>query len=105
MKKGPPVTRADVEKLKECLDQFHGWLKAHIITRILEWDSRFIRAVASDSDGQIIGSQHGYMLTRNATPEEVRHAINDHRSRAESHNKRGDEIEAAYWRATQPVLL
>jgi len=43
-------------------------------TRIYGWSDRVCRAVVNESQGEIIATESGYILTRNATPDQFREA-------------------------------
>lgn len=48
-----------------------GWRFRRDLQRELGWSERKVRDVAEHSDGQIIGSDRGYKLTADATPEDM----------------------------------
>jgi hypothetical protein len=64
------------ERVAELLDYLggRGWISGRQIREAKHWDERIIRLLAASSDGAIISGQRGYKLTRQATPEEMRHA-------------------------------
>lgn len=67
-----------------------GWLKAADICQLdRTLTPRAIRQLAEASDGQVISCpSSGYRLTREATPEEASHALNDLRSRSRKLDQR-----------------
>jgi len=65
------VMEGDVETLMRTL-RGKGWLHAATIEDLLSWSERKIRAVANASEGQVLSGQHGYKLTIECTPEELK---------------------------------
>lgn len=68
--KGPEVHGFQVEAMITTL-RGKGWQTAKQLGAETESDKRILRAVAEDSDGQIISGQKGYMLTIEATPADL----------------------------------
>lgn len=69
-----------------------GWvLRAQLEDR-LGWTDRRIRKAASDSAGHVISGNAGYRLTREASPEEIRHARARLRSQAREELRRFIQI-------------
>ena len=92
MKTNP--TLQDVETLWTCLARNGSiWSSARKIYYSLKWDDRHIRAVASASQGRIIGGQKGYAITALCDEDEVHHVVARLRSQAKRMNKRAKEIE------------
>lgn len=68
----PPVGRL-VPQLVQALDR-RGWVAARLLMSELDVDARALREAAHRSDGRILGNQRGYILTTQATLDEV-HAV------------------------------
>lgn len=70
--------RAMTEQVDLLIESLSGgeWRKAFRISKETGLNERQLRAAANASDGQVISGQHGYKLTRLATADEIRHAIN-----------------------------
>lgn len=69
-KRGVRDLDLDLCKLLEFLEC--GWRTARKIQIALGFNERYIRNLAENSNGQVIGSDRGYKLTLDATPEEIR---------------------------------
>jgi hypothetical protein len=67
---GPIVPHTEVEKLVRRL-RGRGWQTAAQLGAKTERDRRAIRAIAEESEDQIISSQRGYKLTVEATLAEM----------------------------------
>jgi hypothetical protein len=65
-----PDINADLERLASYL-RGRGWRTAREITAVLGFNDRYTRRIAELSDGALIGSDLGYKLTLEATPEEI----------------------------------
>jgi hypothetical protein len=61
---------ADLERLVAYL-RGRGWRTAREVAAVIGFNDRYTRRVAEYSDGSIIGSDLGYKLTLEATPEEI----------------------------------
>jgi hypothetical protein len=61
---------ADLERLVAYL-RGRGWRTAREIAAVIGFNDRYTRRVAEFSEGAIIGSDLGYKLTGDATPEEI----------------------------------
>ena len=63
-------------ELRTVLTELRGgqWITARELTRRTGYSDRMLRAIANESDGQIISGQSGYKLTRCATLDEINHA-------------------------------
>lgn len=78
-----------------------GWLKAKQLEELCPTlKPRTVRELVEISGGQIIScTSKGYRLTVEATPDEVRHAMNDLRSRARKLDKRYVETSKVWHKA------
>lgn len=81
---GPSRLAADLAAMREILDADGGWMKSEALHgRHRRLSPRRIRELAEAAGGEVISCPaKGYRLTRHASPEEVRHAMADLRSRA-----------------------
>ena len=70
---GPIVTKSDVEKV---IAELRGkrWQTSRQLGFETESDKRILRAIAEASDGEILSGQKGYLLTREATPDDLKQA-------------------------------
>ena len=68
--KGPMVEKYQVDEMVRAL-KGRGWLTARQLGADKESDKRALRAIAEESEGQIISGQKGYKLTAEATLEEI----------------------------------
>ena len=68
-RKRPSVTSL-VPRMIAALDR-RGWVGASALVTELETDKRAIREAAHMSDGRVLGNQRGYILTTQATLEDV----------------------------------
>jgi len=90
------TTFADVSALLAWLSG-RGWVKySGIKADFPLWTDRFVREVASDSQGRIISGQHGYKLTLESTPEEVRRATARLRSQVDRMTQRCIDIDRVF---------
>jgi hypothetical protein len=62
--------KADLDRLVAYL-RGRGWRTAREIAAVVGFNDRYTRRIAEFSDGTIIGSDLGYKLTQEATPEEI----------------------------------
>src|SRR5262245_26972617 len=62
-----------VPAFEQALDR-RGWVSARTLALLLNVDARSLREAAHQSGGRILGGQNGYVLTSQATLEEV-HAV------------------------------
>jgi hypothetical protein len=65
-----PNVRALVSRMIAALDG-RGWVSAAVLIAELDTDGRSLRVAGNQSDGRILGHQRGYILTVQATLEEV----------------------------------
>ncbi len=97
---GPHVSKFHVgtmlANLRGC-----GWQTSKELGAHSEANKRVLRAIAEASEGQIISGQKGYMLTLEATPEDVRDA-GWLKSQGEKMLNRWLQIQRVYHRALQP---
>ena len=83
--------------------QGRGWRTAKDIHLTLGFDDRYTRKLASECDGKIIGSQDGYRLTMDATPEDMNEWRGRQQSQIEQTQKRIIMTEKA-WHSRQNSL-
>lgn len=82
------ASHEDVGALMEWL-RGRGWVKAKQIEQVFTtWSERHIRAIASDSQGRILSSTHGYKLTIEATADELRAGTAPWRSQVKTMTQR-----------------
>ena len=67
---GPDVSKYQVETMIAAL-RGKGWQTSKELGARKESDKRILRAIAEESEGQIISGQKGYKLTIEATLEEI----------------------------------
>jgi hypothetical protein len=65
-----PVVTALVPRMLNAL-ACRGWVSAGTLCHELDADKRSLREAANRSDGHILGHQRGYILTTQASQEEV----------------------------------
>ena len=88
-----------LDRTKEALALSGGWLTLKPMLETMGEDpedtsvQRQVRSAISSTGDIISNSQQGYKLTRMATSEEIRHAVNDLRSRADDLERRARMIE------------
>jgi len=58
-------------------------------------NKRLIRAICSEYPQHFLSSQKGYCLVKEASPDDIQHAIADLRSRCREMSRRADALEAA----------
>jgi len=80
-----------------------GWRTASDIKSVLGYDDRYTRKLASECEGKIIGSQDGYRLTMDATPEDMNEWRGRQQSQIEQMQKRIIMTEKA-WHSRQNHL-
>jgi hypothetical protein len=97
---GPEVEKFQVEEMIAAL-RGRGWRTAADLGARKEKDKRMLRAIAEESEGQIISGQKGYKLTLESTPEEVRSA-GWLKSQGDKMRHRWLQIQRVYHRALQP---
>ena len=102
----PKINTSDLDLLIYILTG-KGWMTAKCIWKEAWychklWSKRHIRAIASNSQGQIISGQNGYRLTRESTIEEVQHASAWIRHQAAQMQTRALQIDRVYHRKIQP---
>src|SRR5690606_26599100 len=68
-RKRPMVTTL-VPRMLAALER-RGWVGASTLVAELDTDKRALREAAHQSDGRILGNQKGYILTTQATLEDV----------------------------------
>jgi hypothetical protein len=92
-------SNTDDPRVAELLDMLNerGWTPGRQIHEVKGWDERTIRLLAAASDGQIISGQKGYKLTREATPEELRHATAWLESQANQMSNRARAIRRCWY--------
>jgi hypothetical protein len=97
---GPVVTRADVETV---ISNLRGkrWQTSRQLGFETEADKRILRAIAEASAGEILSGQKGYMLTREATPNDLKQA-GWLKSQGEKMIDRWTAIQRVWHRAPQP---
>jgi len=67
---GPDVSKFQVETMIAAL-RGKGWQTSKELGARKESDKRILRAIAEESEGQIISGQKGYKLTSEATVNEI----------------------------------
>lgn len=70
---GPEVQPFQVEKMIALL-RGKGWLTARDLGAETESAKRILRALAKASNGEILGGAKGYLLTREASGEDIKQA-------------------------------
>ena len=88
-------SRTDIARLIAAL-RGKGWVRRRILAHDLVMTERLFRAIAHASGGQIIGSDKGYRLTLEASPEDVRAAIGRLIAQREQMQQRILDIERVY---------
>ena len=73
-----------------------GWRTAKDIYAMLGFNDRYTRRLASECEGKIIGSQDGYRLTMDATPEDMNEWRGRQQSQIEQTQKRIIQTEKAW---------
>lgn len=68
--KGPEVEKFQVDEMISAL-RGRGWRTAADLGAQKEGDKRMLRAIAENSEGQIISGQKGYKLTIESTVSEI----------------------------------
>ncbi len=97
---GPHVSKFHIETMIENL-RGRGWQPSKQLGAATEADKRILRAIAEASGGEILSGQKGYMLTREATPEDLRQA-GWLKSQGEKMLGRWTAIQRVWHRAPQP---
>jgi hypothetical protein len=92
----PAVDPTDLERFIRTLCDAPDWIKARDLTRVLSFDDRYLRALASSSRGTIISGNRGYRLTRLATIQEIDRCTSTLRSQADAMTARALQIARVY---------
>lgn len=98
--KGPNVERFHIDTMIAAL-RGKGWQTSKALGARKEADKRILRAIAEESEGQIISGQKGYKLTLESTADEVGEA-GWLKSQGEKMIRRWVAIQRVYHRALQP---
>ena len=91
----PAVSAKAVARLITAL-RGRGWVRRRVLARELLMSERRFRAIAHASGGQIIGSDNGYRLTLEATPDDLRAATGRIRAQIAQELHRILEIERVW---------
>ncbi len=98
--KGPSIRRFQIDQVIANL-RGKTWQTARDLGFQTEADKRILRAIAENSDGEILSGQKGYLLTREATPEDLQQA-GWLKSQGEKMIGRWTAIQRVWHRAPQP---
>ena len=93
----PQMQAEDVAILVRCL-QGQGWVTAKQLTARHGISDRELRAIASVSEGRILGGQLGYCLIEEATVQQAQHSADFLKAQAKKMLTRAYEIEQALHR-------
>jgi hypothetical protein len=97
---GPVVTRVHVDTVIANL-RGKRWQTSRQLGFANESEKRILRAIAEASDGEILSGQKGYMLTREATPDDLKQA-GWLKSQGQKMIDRWTAIQRVWHRAPQP---
>ncbi len=97
---GPHVSNFHVEEMIANL-RGRGWQTSKQLGALTEANKRILRAIAEASEGEILSGQKGYMLTREATPDDLKQA-GWLKSQGQKMLERWTAIQRVWHRAPQP---